>query len=272
MSCQYRCSSCAYWRSSPWSPTSPMPPSFNSGRFPAKLKLGQITPLLKKAGLDAPDDCNFRPISNLPTMSKLLERLALSRLQPHLLSFPNYSTLQFSLHTGPYIPLRPLCSKRSLMISTDRWTMVPLLPWSAYTFLLLTIPLITVFYLSGRLQSDVSIDGKALAWIQSHLCDRHSFVQVGRSAACQQPCIAHVPQGSVLGPLLFAASRRAVALSADSVSITTHTLISFHQPVYFAHLIRPYSQSRSLRSSTQSFLSVPSTTSTLYSSLFTNEW
>jgi len=34
--------------------------------------------------------------------------------------------------------------------------------------------------------------------------------------------------------------------------------ISFHQPVYLAHLIRPYSQSRSLRSSTQSFLSVPS--------------
>jgi len=33
--------------------------------------------------------------------------------------------------------------------------------------------------------------------------------------------------------------------------------ISFHQPVYLAHLIRPYSQSRSLRSSTQSFLSVP---------------
>ena len=39
--------------------------------------------------------------------------------------------------------------------------------------------------------------------------------------------------------------------------------ISFYQPVYLAHLIRPYSQSRSLRSSTQSFLSVPRTTSTL---------
>ena len=74
--------------------------SFNSGCFPAKLKLGQIT--LKKAGLDATDDCNFRQISNLPTMSKLLERLALSRLQPHFLSSLNYSTLQSayrSLHS-----------------------------------------------------------------------------------------------------------------------------------------------------------------------------
>ena len=67
--------------------------SFNSRRFPTKLKLGQITPLLNKAVLDATDHCNFRPISNLPSMSKLL-RLALSRLQPHLLSNPNYSTLQ----------------------------------------------------------------------------------------------------------------------------------------------------------------------------------
>jgi len=56
-------------------------------------------------------------------------------------------TVPFSLHTGPYIPLRRLCS-RSLrpLVTRDRWTMVPLLPWSASTFLLLTIPLITVFF------------------------------------------------------------------------------------------------------------------------------
>jgi len=193
--------------------------SFNSGRFPAKLKLGLITPLLKKAGLDATDDCNFKPISNLPTMSKLLERLALSRLQPHLLSSPNFSTLQSAYRS--YIPLRQLCS-RSLMISTDRWTMVPLLPWSASTSLLLTIPLITGV-LSSRLQSDVSIDGKALAWIPSYPSDRHSFVQVGRSAACQQPCIAGVPQGSVLGPLLFTAYISPIGRVVRGFGVNHHT-------------------------------------------------
>jgi len=59
--------------------------------------------------------------------------------------------------------------------------------------------------LSSRLQSDFSIDGIALDWIQSYFSDRHSFVQVGCSTSCQQPCIASVPQGSVLGPLLFTA-------------------------------------------------------------------
>ena len=113
----------------------------NSGRFPAKLKLGQTTPLLKKAGLDVTDDCNFRPIYNLPTSQNYLKDSPCPDCN-RICSVPRI-TVPYSLHTGPYIPLRPLCS-RSLMISTDRWTMVPLLPWSASTSLLLTIPLIVV--------------------------------------------------------------------------------------------------------------------------------
>ena len=58
------------------------------------MKLSQITQLLKKAGLDAADDSNFRPTTNLPIMSKLLERLVLARLYPHLLRSTNYCTLQ----------------------------------------------------------------------------------------------------------------------------------------------------------------------------------
>ena len=87
-------------------------------------------------------------------------------------------------------------------------------------FLLLTTPLIVVFFpVVCSLILASTEKRKGTAWIQSYLSDRHSFVQVGRSAACQQPCIAGVPQGSVLRPLLFTASRRSVALSADSVSV-----------------------------------------------------
>ena len=77
--------------------------------------------------------------------------------------------------------------------------------------------------LSSRLQSDFSIDGKALAWIQSYLSDRHSFVQVGCSAACQQPCIAGVPQGSVLGPLLFMAYISPIGRVVRGFGVNHHT-------------------------------------------------
>jgi len=53
--------------------------SFTEGVFPTVYKTASVTPLLKKKGLNSDDPANFRPISNLNTISKILERLFLSR-------------------------------------------------------------------------------------------------------------------------------------------------------------------------------------------------
>ena len=50
--------------------------SFSQGTFPTMFKLAQVTPILKKPGLPSTDPANFRPISNLNNISKILERLA----------------------------------------------------------------------------------------------------------------------------------------------------------------------------------------------------
>ena len=68
--------------------------SFSQGVFPSKFKLAQISPLLKKPGLSKSDPSNFRPISNLNTIGKILERLALARLLPHLSISPSFPPLQ----------------------------------------------------------------------------------------------------------------------------------------------------------------------------------
>jgi len=57
--------------------------SFSTGLFLRSVKFAIVTSLLKKAGFDAPVMKNFRPVSNLSTVSKLLERLAIVRLKPH---------------------------------------------------------------------------------------------------------------------------------------------------------------------------------------------
>jgi len=62
--------------------------SLQTGKFPARFK---SMPLLKKAGLDRSLPVNYRPISNLSTVSKVLERLVLSRLRPHLTNSMNFS-------------------------------------------------------------------------------------------------------------------------------------------------------------------------------------
>jgi hypothetical protein len=58
--------------------------SFTEGIFPDIFKTGQITPLMKKPGANSSDLANYRPITNLNTISKILERLANTQLVEHL--------------------------------------------------------------------------------------------------------------------------------------------------------------------------------------------
>ena len=61
---------------------------------PTLLKSAQVTPILKKPGLPSTDPANFCPISNLNNISKILERLFLSRLLPHINYSSNFNSFQ----------------------------------------------------------------------------------------------------------------------------------------------------------------------------------
>ena len=56
--------------------------------------------LLKKPSLSKDDPANYRPITNLCAFSKILEQLALKRLQPHVLESGNYSRFQSAYRPG----------------------------------------------------------------------------------------------------------------------------------------------------------------------------
>ena len=56
--------------------------------------------LLKKAGLDRSLPVNYRPISNLSTVSKVLKRLVLACLRPHLTNSKNFSKRQSAYRQG----------------------------------------------------------------------------------------------------------------------------------------------------------------------------
>ena len=59
-----------------------------------------MLPLLKKPNLDRHSPANYRPISNLSTVSKVLEHLAFAKLRPHLQSSPNFCELQSVYRSG----------------------------------------------------------------------------------------------------------------------------------------------------------------------------
>ena len=54
--------------------------SLSQGRLPMSQKQAFVTPLLKKAGLDAADVANYRPVSNLTFLSKTVERVVAKQL------------------------------------------------------------------------------------------------------------------------------------------------------------------------------------------------
>ncbi len=57
--------------------------------------------------------------------------------------------------------------------------------------------------LLNRLENFVGISGSALAWLKSYLSDRHQFVAVNDEVSYRSQMQYRVPQGSVVGPLLF---------------------------------------------------------------------
>ena len=68
--------------------------SLHEGIFPAALKTAQVTPLLKKADLDQELPSSYRPISNLRTISKIVERVIHSRLSAHFEGCPSFPIYQ----------------------------------------------------------------------------------------------------------------------------------------------------------------------------------
>jgi hypothetical protein len=173
--------------------------SFADGTFPTLFKTAQVLPLLKKPGLNRANPCNFRPISNLNTISKVMERLVMLRLRPHLQSSSNFNPLQSAYRVGystETAVLKMLDSFYSAVDDKKLTTLISLDISAAFD----TISHATLL---KRLEVEFGVEGKALRWLQSYLTDRCQFVKLGRHCSKTVTCCSGVPQGSVLGPLLF---------------------------------------------------------------------
>ena len=68
--------------------------SLRSGVVSGSFKLAHVRPLLKKPGLDAENMKNYRPVSNLSFLSKLVERVVASRLVEHMAEFDLHDSHQ----------------------------------------------------------------------------------------------------------------------------------------------------------------------------------
>ena len=172
--------------------------SLQQGKMPTQLKHAIIRPTLKKDGLE-PVYKNFRPVSNLTFISKLIERVVEKQLNNHIEKNSLDEHLQSaykSKHSTETVLLKVI---NDLLLECDNGKVVFL------TMLDLSAAFDTVDHkiLVQRLSTMFGLSGEVLNWFSSYLTGRSQSVFINNIQSSPKHLNFSVPQGSILGAPLY---------------------------------------------------------------------
>ena len=170
--------------------------SIETGRFPDSWKTARVTPIFKDG--DKTNKSNYRPISVLPVISRLFEKLIFNQLYRYL----NQNGLLSENQSG----FRELHSTVTCLLkNTDDWySELDNGHLLGLVFIDLKKAFDTVDHqlLCKKLQH-YGVCQRELAWFESYLTNRKQFCRIGGVDSNTEKIEVGVPQGSCLGPLLF---------------------------------------------------------------------
>jgi len=170
--------------------------SFATGCVPLHLKIAKVIPVFKKG--DKTNPSNYRPISLLSIFDKILEKLMYKRLYSFLNKNSILYQYQFGFRRHHSTSLALLELTDSLYSHLDTHDMVI----GMYFDLQKAFDTVDHNILLRKLYN-YGIRGIVHDWFRNYLSNRKQFVSIANSESSIQNVVCGVPQGSVLGPLLF---------------------------------------------------------------------
>ena len=170
--------------------------SLTTGIFPDKLKIAKITPVYKKENIHYIE--NYRPISIMPSISKVLERVVYDQLYTYFTTHHYLSENQYGFRKLHSTELATLELTDRINLELDKGNS----PLAIFLDMSKAFDTLNHNILVSKLNY-YGIKNASLNWFRTYLKNRLQFVQIDQQKSKTMSISLGVPQGTILGPLLF---------------------------------------------------------------------